>query len=62
MSTGTIHEATASGDPARPALIVDGRTVGYGELATAVRQCAAGLSPSRAWQLSTTRSHAVAKD
>ncbi len=44
MNTGTIHDAAASGEPTRPALIVDGRTVSYGELATAVRQCATGLA------------------
>ncbi|WAC93966.1 class I adenylate-forming enzyme family protein [Mycobacterium sp. Aquia_213] len=44
MNTGTIHDAAASGDPARPALIVDGRTVSYGELATAVRQSATSLA------------------
>ena len=44
MNTGTIHDAAASGDPARPALIVGGRTVSYGELGTAVRQCATGLA------------------
>ncbi|MCV7413215.1 acyl-CoA synthetase [Mycobacterium florentinum] len=44
MNIGTIHDAAASGDPARPALIVDGRTVSYGELATAVRQYATGLA------------------
>jgi acyl-CoA synthetase (AMP-forming)/AMP-acid ligase II len=44
MSTGTILDAPASGDPARAALIIDGRSISYGELAVAVRQCAAGLS------------------
>jgi acyl-CoA synthetase (AMP-forming)/AMP-acid ligase II len=44
MNTGTIHDAAAAGDPARAALIVDGRTIGYGDLAHAVRQCCAGLS------------------
>jgi acyl-CoA synthetase (AMP-forming)/AMP-acid ligase II len=44
MNTGTIHDAAASGDPARAALIVGGRTVSYGELATTARQCATGLA------------------
>ncbi|GBG39013.1 class I adenylate-forming enzyme family protein [Mycobacterium montefiorense] len=44
MNTGTIHDAAASGDPARPALVVGERTVSYGDLATAVRQCATGLA------------------
>ena len=44
MNIGTILDAAASGDPARPALIIDGRAIGYGELAAAVRRCAAGLA------------------
>ncbi|HWS93593.1 MAG TPA: AMP-binding protein, partial [Mycobacterium sp.] len=44
MNTGTIVDAAATGDPTRAALIIDGRTISYGELATAVRQCAAGLA------------------
>lgn len=44
MNTGTIQDAAASGDPARAALIVGGRTVSYAELATAVRQCATRLA------------------
>ncbi|CDO88880.1 acyl-CoA synthetase [Mycobacterium triplex] len=44
MNTGTILEAAAGADPARTALIVHGRTVSYGELATAVRQCATSLA------------------
>ncbi|MEM6106908.1 class I adenylate-forming enzyme family protein [Mycobacterium sp. 050272] len=44
MNIGTIHDAAASGDHARAALIVGGHTVGYGELATAVRQWAASLA------------------
>jgi acyl-CoA synthetase (AMP-forming)/AMP-acid ligase II len=43
MNTGTILDAAATGDPARAALIIDGRDISYGELAAAVRQCAAGL-------------------
>ena len=44
MNTGTILDAAATGDPARAALIIDGRTTTYGELAGAVWQCAAGLA------------------
>ncbi|MEB3981426.1 class I adenylate-forming enzyme family protein [Mycobacterium sp. 663a-19] len=44
MNIGTILDAAAEGDPARAALIIDGRTIGYGELATAVRQYVAGLA------------------
>ena len=44
MNTGTIHDSTAAGDPARIALIADGRAISYGELARAVRQCCAGLT------------------
>ncbi|SOX54234.1 long-chain fatty acid--CoA ligase [Mycobacterium ahvazicum] len=44
MNFGTIHDAAASGDHARAALIVGGHTVSYGELATAVRQCASSLA------------------
>ena len=44
MNIGTILDAAASGDPARAALIVDGRTISYGELAVAVRHCAACLA------------------
>ena len=44
MNTGTILDAAAAGDPARVALIVDGRRISYGELAAAVRRCAAGLA------------------
>ena len=44
MNTGTILDAAATGDPARAALIIDGRTITYAELAVAVRQCAAGLA------------------
>jgi acyl-CoA synthetase (AMP-forming)/AMP-acid ligase II len=43
MNTGAILEAAATGDPTRAALIIDGRSISYGELAGAVRQCAAGL-------------------
>jgi acyl-CoA synthetase (AMP-forming)/AMP-acid ligase II len=44
MSTGTILDAAATGDPDRAALIIDGRTITYGDLAAAVQQCAAGLA------------------
>ena len=44
MNTGTILDAAGASDPARAALIIDGRSISYGELATAVRQCAAGLA------------------
>lgn len=43
MNTGTIVDAAAADDPARIAVIVDGRSIDYGELQAAVRQCAAGL-------------------
>jgi acyl-CoA synthetase (AMP-forming)/AMP-acid ligase II len=44
MNTGTILDAAAAHDPARVALIIDGRSITYGELAAAVRRCAAGLA------------------
>jgi acyl-CoA synthetase (AMP-forming)/AMP-acid ligase II len=44
MNTGTILEAAASGDPARIALIIDGRAISYRELSAAVQHCAAGLA------------------
>jgi acyl-CoA synthetase (AMP-forming)/AMP-acid ligase II len=44
MNTGTIVDAAAAGDPARDALIIDGRSISYGELAATVRQCAAILA------------------
>ncbi|HEY2504408.1 MAG TPA: fatty acid--CoA ligase family protein [Mycobacterium sp.] len=44
MNIGTILDAAASGDPARAALIIDGRAIGYGELAAAVQHCAGGLA------------------
>ena len=46
MNTGTIIDAAAAGDPARAALIIDRRSITYGELAAAVQQCAAGLAAS----------------
>ncbi len=44
MNLATIIDAAAAGDPTRVALIIDGRFVTYGELAAAVRQCAAALA------------------
>jgi acyl-CoA synthetase (AMP-forming)/AMP-acid ligase II len=44
MNIGTILDAAATGDPARAALIIDGRPVGYGELVNVVRHCAARLA------------------
>src|SRR5689334_4321985 len=44
VNIGTIIDVAAAGDPARAAIIVDGRTITYGDLAAAVEQCAAGLS------------------
>ncbi|ORV85656.1 acyl-CoA synthetase [Mycobacterium interjectum] len=44
MNTGTILDAAASGDPARTALIIDGRFISYGDLAATVRRCAAALA------------------
>jgi acyl-CoA synthetase (AMP-forming)/AMP-acid ligase II len=44
MQTGDILEAAAAGDPARTALIIDGRSISYGELAQTANRCAAGLA------------------
>jgi long-chain acyl-CoA synthetase len=44
MNTGRIIDAAAAGAPARTALIIDGRQIGYGELAATVHHCAAGLA------------------
>ena len=44
MNIGTIIDAAAAGDPDRAALIIDGRTISYGELAVAVEQCVARLA------------------
>ncbi|OBG35153.1 class I adenylate-forming enzyme family protein [Mycobacterium sp. E3198] len=44
MNTGTILDAAATGDPARTALIIDGRFISYGDLAATVRRCAAALA------------------
>jgi acyl-CoA synthetase (AMP-forming)/AMP-acid ligase II len=46
VNIGTIIDAAAARDPARTALIIDGRSIGYGELGGAVRRCAAGLAAS----------------
>ncbi|SOJ55509.1 Long-chain-fatty-acid--CoA ligase [Mycobacterium simulans] len=43
MNIGTIIDTAAASDPARTALIIEGRSISYGELGGAVRQCAAGL-------------------
>ncbi len=44
MNIGTIVDIAATGDPDRVALIIGNRRIGYGELATAVERCAAGLA------------------
>ncbi|GAA4534168.1 class I adenylate-forming enzyme family protein [Mycobacterium paraffinicum] len=44
MTIATMLEAAANGDPVRVALIVNGHSIGYGELATTVDRCAAGLA------------------
>jgi acyl-CoA synthetase (AMP-forming)/AMP-acid ligase II len=44
MNIGTIIDAAAAGDPDRAALVIDGRTISYRELAAAVEQCAARLA------------------
>ena len=44
MNISTIIDTAAAGDPDRAALIIDGRTISYGELAAAVEQCAARLA------------------
>jgi len=44
MNTGTIIDAAAAGDPARTALVIDGRGINFGDLGAAVGQCAAGLA------------------
>jgi acyl-CoA synthetase (AMP-forming)/AMP-acid ligase II len=44
MNTGTIIDTVASSDPDRVALIIDGRAIGYGELAADVERCAGGLA------------------
>src|ERR1700742_1875073 len=43
---GTLSDSPAAADPDRTALIIDGRVVSYGELATAVERCAARLADS----------------
>jgi len=44
MNTGEILDAAATSDPARTALIIEGRAISYGELAATVGQCAAALA------------------
>ena len=44
MNTGTILDGAAASDPARAALIIDGRSISYGELAATARRCAAILA------------------
>ncbi|HTY34074.1 class I adenylate-forming enzyme family protein [Mycobacterium sp.] len=44
MNIGTLLDAAATGEPARTALIIDGRFISYGDLATTVRRCAAALA------------------
>jgi acyl-CoA synthetase (AMP-forming)/AMP-acid ligase II len=44
VNTGTILDAAAAREPARAALIIDGRSISYGDLAAAVQRCAAGLA------------------
>lgn len=44
MNIGAIIDNAAADDPGRIALVIEGLFVSYGELGTAVRQCAAGLS------------------
>ena len=56
MNIGTIIDAAAAGDPDRAALIVDGRTVSYGELAAAVERCAAAPGRRRTWPAGASRS------
>jgi acyl-CoA synthetase (AMP-forming)/AMP-acid ligase II len=46
VNIGTIFEATAVGDPGRPALIINGSTITYGALAGAVERCAVRLANS----------------
>jgi acyl-CoA synthetase (AMP-forming)/AMP-acid ligase II len=46
VNIGTILDAAAADDPGRIALIIDGRDISYGELATAVERCAARLADS----------------
>ena len=44
MNIGNIIDPVAAGDPARAALVIDGQTINYGELAAAVEQCSAHLA------------------
>ncbi|MDT5225736.1 MAG: hypothetical protein QOG19_3143 [Mycobacterium sp.] len=40
MNLGTIIDAAAADDPERTALVIDGHSIGYGELGATVRRCA----------------------
>ena len=44
MNIGTVIDAAAAGAPGRVALVIDGQSVTYGELAKAVEQCGGGLA------------------
>lgn len=44
MNIGTLIDPIAAADPDRAALIIGGHVIGYGQLATAVEQCAGGLA------------------
>jgi acyl-CoA synthetase (AMP-forming)/AMP-acid ligase II len=44
MNIGTVIDGAAAGDPQRAALVVNDRTVSYGELAVAVDRCATTLA------------------
>jgi acyl-CoA synthetase (AMP-forming)/AMP-acid ligase II len=44
MTIGTIVDAAVDHDPDRIALVIGNRAIGYGQLATAVKRCAAGLA------------------
>ncbi len=44
MNTGTLIDTASAEDPGRTAIIIDGLAIGYGQLASAVERCAAGLA------------------
>jgi acyl-CoA synthetase (AMP-forming)/AMP-acid ligase II len=44
MNIGTIIDPVAAGDPTRAALVIDGHTINYCELAAAVERCSACLT------------------
>jgi long-chain acyl-CoA synthetase len=46
MNISRLIDAPAAGDPDRAALIINERTITYGDLADAVERCAAGLAAS----------------